>query len=142
MQLLKTLNSLLLILENEVRSNAVAFSVAYAMAFSAKVTLLNMYTCTETNQHMNCVEETEMQELAIEEFHGIVAEIIQFGQLLRLTEQIHLDNLSPLICDCFYQAAATAIWYFNESGSEQMGRSFNILAANLRSMRARWYIAG
>jgi hypothetical protein len=141
-QLLKTLNSLLHLLESEVRVNGVASSLAYAMAFSAKVTLLNMYTCTETNQRMNCVEETEMQVLAISEFRGMAAEIVCFSKMLQLTEQTHLDNLSPLVCVCLYQGAVTALWYFKESGSDQMAILLENLETDLRYMQTRWNIAG
>ncbi|KAL7948002.1 hypothetical protein V8C42DRAFT_351869 [Trichoderma barbatum] len=140
-QLLKTLNSLLHLLESDLSLHGAAFSLACAMAFSAKVTLLNMYSCTETNQRVNCVEETQMQVLAISEFRRMAAEIVRLGEILQLTEQIHLDTLSPLICDCLYQAAVTSLWYFKESGSEQMARFLETLEADLRSMQTRWNIA-
>lgn len=140
-QLLKTLNSLLHLLEAEFALNSVAFSLAYAIAFSAKVALLNMYSCTETNQRVNCVEETEMQALAIGEFRKLPAEIILFGDMLQLAEPINSENLSPLICDCLYQAAVTALWYFKESGSEEMAGYLENLETYLRSMQTRWNIA-
>jgi hypothetical protein len=140
-QLLKTLNSLLHLLDTEFGLNSVAFSLAYAIAFSAKVALLNMYSCTETNQHVGCVEETEMQALALGEFRKMPAEIMRFGDMLQLTEPVNSDNLSPLICDCLYQAAVTSLWYFKESGSEEMARNLEILETYLRSMQTRWNIA-
>jgi hypothetical protein len=140
-QLLKTLNSLLHLLETELGVNSVALSLAYAIAFSAKVALLNMYSCTETNQRVNCVEETEMQVLAISEFRKMPAEIVRFGDMLQLTESLNSDKLSPLICDCLYQAAVTALWYFKESGSEEMAGYLETLETYLRSMQTRWNIA-
>ncbi|KAL7914670.1 hypothetical protein GGI35DRAFT_434964 [Trichoderma velutinum] len=141
-QLHKTLDSLLHLLESELSVNGVVFSLACALAYSAKVALLNMYACTETNQRMNCVEETEMQVLAMGAFPRMPAEIIRFGEKLQLTEQIHIDTLSPLICDCLYQAAVTSLWYFNESGSEEMSRHLETLESDLRSIQTRWNIAG
>lgn len=140
-QLLKTLNSLLHLLDAEFGLNSVAFSLAYAIAFSAKVALLNMYSCTETNQHVNCVEETEMQALALGEFRKFPAEIVRFGDMLGLTEPIDSDKLSPLICDCLYQAAVTSLWYFKESGNEEMAGYLETLETCLRSMQTRWNIA-
>lgn len=142
MQLLNTINSLLRVLENDIRSNGVSFGVAFAIAISAKMTLLNMYACPDTNRRVNCVEETEMQALALQEFQVMVTDIVHLGQLLRLNEQVQLNKLSPLVCDSFYQAAATAIWYHKENGSEQMRNSYDILLANLQSMHTRWKIAG
>ncbi|KAL7917891.1 hypothetical protein ACQKWADRAFT_331500 [Trichoderma austrokoningii] len=140
-QLLRTLNSLLHLLETELGLNSVAFSLAYAIAFSAKVALLTKYSCTETNQRVNCVEETDMQVLAIGEFRKMPAEIVRFGDMLQLTESINSDHLSPLICDCLYQGAVTALWYFKESGSEEMAGYQEALETYLRSMQTRWNIA-
>ncbi|KAL2683403.1 hypothetical protein Neosp_007873 [[Neocosmospora] mangrovei] len=100
MQLLRTLNSFLELLKQERESEqAGSLSVAYAMAFSAKTVLLNMYACTETNRRLNSAEETEMQALAL------------------------------------------AAWYLNESGSEDMARSLDILNGCLRTIQSRWRVA-
>jgi hypothetical protein len=143
MQLLRTLNSLLELLKEELESDhAGVLSVAYAMAFSAKTVLLNMYACTETNRRLNCAEETELQALALGQFHAMVDEIIRFGERLQLSQPASLATLSPLVCDCLYQGAATAAWYLNENGSEQMARSLDILTGFLRTIEKRWRVAG
>ena len=142
MQLPRTLNSFLELLKEERESEqAGSLSVAYAMAFSAKTVLLNMYACTETNRRLNSAEETEMQALALGEFHAMVDEVVRFGQGLQLSQPTRLAALSPLICDCLYQGASTAAWYLNESGSEDMARSLDILNGCLRAIQSRWRVA-
>lgn len=133
---------MLQLLATEVQSDLNLFGVAYAMAFSAKMALLDMYACTETNHRMNCVEETEMQTLALRDFQSMVTEVTEFGMALTLSDEARLTSINPLICDCFYQAAAAAAWYEKESGSKQMAQSRDALKDVLLAINNRWKLSG
>lgn len=106
------------------------------------MTLLGIYTCNELNRRVNCVEETEMHALAISEFPKIVFEADKYAQALRLSGAAAISTISPLICDCYYQAAASAAWYYKENGSEQMAHCLKQLTDLLLSIKKRWLVAG
>lgn len=142
MQLLKTLDSLLQLLANEVHSDGSSFGIAYTMALSGKLALLDMYACSETNHGMNSAEETQIQAIAMEQFQSTAIEAAQFSKNLQLSDYPQSGALSPLMCDCFYQSAAGAAWYFAESGSEQMAQTRDALVEILQAIEGRWKSAG
>ncbi|KAH7317136.1 hypothetical protein B0I35DRAFT_354453 [Stachybotrys elegans] len=166
-QLLATLDSLLKVLAGESESAAAsataaptslelqlgsaAFGSAYAMALSAKMVLLDIYSCTCTSGRVNCAEEAEMQVITLRAYPDTVYEAARLA--MRLCE-VNSDSsssssstaqlllLSPFVNDCFYQGADAAAWYLNENGNEQMRDARDIFMQSLGRVKERWRVAG
>lgn len=78
-QLHKTLNSLIKLLQKEFTLDSIAFRTPLSLAFSAKMLFLDMYACSATNRGVNCAEEIELQGSAIEDLPRVVTEIAHFA---------------------------------------------------------------
>jgi hypothetical protein len=164
-QLLATLDSLVKVLAGESesaaaaasrtslesQSDSAAFGSAYAMALSAKMVLLDIYSCTCTSGRINCAEEAEMQAITLRAYPDTVYEAARLAMRLCGVNNdsssssngsaAQLPWLSPFVNDCFYQGADAAVWYLNENGNERMRDARDIFIQSLGCVKERWWVA-
>lgn len=142
MQIHATLDALSNVLAEEFKISPGRISTAFALLFTARLSLYDPYACTGTNHGDNTVEETQMQEIAISGLKETAQDIVQFSQYLGSHLGFDISSASPLICDCLYQAAANFAWLRLENGDPQADIAFRVLVDFLNLLNTRWRVAG
>ena len=142
LQLYRTISALASYLPAEFESDPERMTTSVALCYSTLLALCDPYSCTDSNHGLNTVEETEMQGIAISGLQSISNDVYQLSLHLRPFTDSNLDGASPLITDCIYQAAATKLWLFYESGAPEAADSLRTLREMLETINGRWKIAG
>ncbi|KAL1854557.1 hypothetical protein Plec18170_004647 [Paecilomyces lecythidis] len=142
MQIHATSDALSKVLADEFKHSPGKLSTALALLYTARLSLYDPYACTGTNHGDNTVEETQMQEIAINGLKENAQDIVHLSQSLRSHLGFDISSVSPLICDCVYQAAANFAWLRRENGDPQADIAFRILVDFLELVNTRWKVAG
>ncbi|KAF2195138.1 hypothetical protein K469DRAFT_722435 [Zopfia rhizophila CBS 207.26] len=117
---------------------------AIALCFSAKIALYDHYTCAEVDATggIGTPEQLGMQQVALENIKTTCIAVHTFAQKILL---FSLGNdttfLSPLLCNCLYQAAMSYTWYIRETGQTDLHAHLREIVDALRLIGARWGVA-
>ncbi|KAK7219015.1 hypothetical protein V2G26_007018 [Clonostachys chloroleuca] len=114
---------------------------ATALCHSALLHLYDAYCCTENSEanQMGCENLLEVQRLAISGLKEIPNAVFLFSKRLQaVTELGGMLRMSPLVCDCLYQAAATYLWYTLETGGQDYLPMANTIKDVLGILGTRW----
>lgn len=114
---------------------------ATALCHSALLHLYDTYCCTENTEanQMGCENLLEMQRLAISGLKEMPNTVFLFSKRLQaVTELGGMLRMSPLVCDCLYQAAATYLWYTLETGGQDYLPMANTIKDVLGILGTRW----
>ena len=151
LQLQRAADSFLRDLDNEFQSatsdRRLRLLTAKAIAFSTLMNLFDVAVCTEgdtirvTDDSMSA--RIEVQSIAMREQIRIAAEVVHFArEVNHIVAMEGMKVISPLICECYYQAAAYYAWHYRESGNDRSLDSLNSLRQALSSINVRWHVAG
>ncbi|KAK0917039.1 hypothetical protein LTR02_000369 [Friedmanniomyces endolithicus] len=125
-----------------------ALCTSMAICYSALLTLYDTYSCTERANPKGPEAQLVMQKEAIAGLSDISAAALHLARQIRGFVETEgqgasgLGRLSPLVIDCFYQAAANYAWYLRESSDPQCGERLRELKEVLRLCEGRWRVAG
>jgi hypothetical protein len=117
---------------------------AIGVCFSARIALYDNYTCAEVGASggIGTEEQLEMQEIALSNIKTTCMAVHAFaGRLSLVLESVDLAAVSPLICDCFYQAAMNYLWYIRETGQNQLTEHLMDIMNMLRALGSQWAVA-
>lgn len=94
---------------------------AIALCQSALLSLYDCHCCVENAEasEMGRVDLLEMQKIAIAGMRDVSGEVIDFAKRIKgVAELGGMLRMTPLVCDCLYQAATALLWYVNETACE------------------------
>ncbi|KAF3314531.1 hypothetical protein TWF173_004614 [Orbilia oligospora] len=120
------------------------FCTAISLCFSALFCLYSEYSCTESfaPEQLKSSSLQEMQRRALSGLEEICEAVLRFSKSVYVAVEIGgTTRVSPLICDCLYQAASTYLWYSRESGDQQWHEKVIELKMMLEIIGQRWQCA-
>lgn len=118
-----------------------------ALGYSALLSLYDMHCCIEGDA-IGITDEArgvriELQNIALREQKSIAAEVVEFAEdIVRISAIEGIVSVSPLICECIYEAAAYYAWHYRESSSKVSLDHLRRLRQTLKSISLRWQVAG
>ncbi|TKA79555.1 hypothetical protein B0A55_02741 [Friedmanniomyces simplex] len=157
LQLNRTFRALAAVLPDEVEADDPAHKptlcTSMAISYSALLTLYDAYSCTERAIPNGPEAQLVMQQEAIAGLSDLSAAVLHLARRIRDSIDTEaeeggggggggLSRLSPLIIDCFYQAAANYAWYVRESSDRDCGERLEELKEVLRLCEGKWRVAG
>lgn len=118
-----------------------------ALCYSALQVLYDVHSCVEVDEVEsvggNRGLRLDLQQLAIDGFKGVVANVSTFaGELVQAIEMGLLEKISPMVMQCLYSAGGTYAWYTRETGDERHLESLMELRGLLERFKGRWGVAG
>jgi hypothetical protein len=103
------------------------------------MTLYDPYTCQTPGQTPDELAHTAE---AIQGLKSISEEVVRFSHDKLATIEFALDQTSPLILDCVYQAATNYAWLVRETGDTKLVEKVRVLRRLLDAVGRRWRVAG
>jgi len=114
-----------------------------AICYSALLILYDLYSCTEQAPPNASEAHLQMQKTSIEGLGDISATVMLLARRVRdFIVKNGLGRVSPLVIDCFYQAAANYAWYMRESSDPTCGERVAELKDLLTECDKRWRVGG
>lgn len=131
---------------SEAHEDAYLFFTARGLCYAALGTLYDVHSCIEVDSVEtvggNRGLRIDLQQLAIDglkensaQIRDLATEVVQFIQLHGF------DRVSPLILQCFYNAAGTYAWYVRETGSPEHTASLATLRGAIETLKERWLVS-
>lgn len=142
MQLDRTLWALLQLLWQEFATAPQTICPALSLALSTSLILNEPYSCDSTNYGLDGKEAIEMQEMALFRLKILPCDVARLALYIEESIDISACSISPLICDCLYQAAATLEWFLHERPDGQMENALRCIRRSLELLDGRWKAAG
>lgn len=118
--------------------------LATALCHSALLSLCDWYCCTENceAENMGDANLLEMQRIAIAGLKEKSDAVFEFSQHLRAVAELGgMLRMSPLVCDCLYQATANYLWYNSETGNPDYLPMAHAVKDVLATLGTRWNAA-
>ncbi|MCJ1468512.1 hypothetical protein MMC07_007141 [Pseudocyphellaria aurata] len=144
-QLNRTLQAVSVVISNELdqESNMVLHS-AMALCYSGMMILNKPYSGTEsTGIFTGLVIPTEFQKHALNTLRLAARETSGFAASLHAHISDLVEQVSPLLAHCFYQAINTYGWFSREMPTNsEIPKAIEFLKETLRKLDRRWKIAG
>ncbi|KAF3071495.1 hypothetical protein CFAM422_006082 [Trichoderma lentiforme] len=140
MQLQRTITALLRLVTAEFEQDPAAFCIPLAMGLSTKMVLCQIYSCNTHSPLSKMVEEADAQVAALTDLKTVPEEVASFHR--RLTEQVDVSKIGPLICPCLYQAIVIITYFLRETCDRQLEKSRMPLINCLRILKGQWAVAG
>ena len=144
-QLNRSLQALSVVISNELGpESTMALYSAMALCYSGIVILNRPYSGTESVRHMpGLVIPNELQKHALATLRLAARETSGFAASLHVHLSDLLDQTSPLLGHCIYQAINTYSWFSREMPSNsEISKGMEFLKETLRRLDRRWKIAG
>jgi hypothetical protein len=129
---------------NTTLGNHIALFTPFAIVLSAEQLLHFTYSCAEADrpEAAGIPEQMEMQKTALSTLQDLFVRSRDFARLI--CESCTLGKasaISPLVCDCIYQAARHATLYVKETGSDMIREDLLEISAALKMLGSRWMVA-
>ena len=141
-QLYRTLAALGNLLPEELQHSPAQYTTPLALCYGAIMHICDPFCCTETNRGEHTVEETEMQNIALDGMKKTAWDIVRFAEVLKTMMHNNISAVSPLTADALYMGVQTYAWLAHESGSPDELSNYRTLREVLLQMNARWAVAG
>ncbi|KAI5460552.1 hypothetical protein BGZ63DRAFT_509973 [Mariannaea sp. PMI_226] len=118
---------------------------ANALCYSALLCLYELYCCAEGADPSQYSHPAfiEMQRLGIAGVKETSYNVYRFSQNIKSVAELGgMLKMSPLVCDCLYQAAANYAWLAGETSSEDDISKLATIKNVLGMLGKRWKLAG
>ncbi|KAI9764835.1 MAG: hypothetical protein M1840_007981 [Geoglossum simile] len=151
-QLDRTIRALYKLLPGEGPEDSISISNPLAICFSAIMTLYSPYTCQAPGQSPSELTYSAETLTSLKSLSSEVARLAH--DILTSLSPNHanrnpsspttynIEQTSPLILDCMYQAAANYAWLVRETGEREYVDSFQVLKGLFGVVAGRWRAAG
>lgn len=144
-QLNRSLQALSVVISNELdQESTMALHSAMALCYSGIMTLNKPYSGTESIGHMkDIVIPDEFQKHVLATLRLAARETSGFASSLQVHLSSPIDQASPLLAHCLYQAIYTYNWFNREMpANSEIPKAMEFLKETLRKLDRRWKIAG
>lgn len=150
LQLHRAISSFVIDLDHEYNqkptSQKMKLSTSRALAYSALTNLYDLHCCIEGDfiklSDDSRSSRLEMQSLALQEQQRAIERVVEFAKDFQAVLAVEgARSASPLVCDCFYQAAACYAWKFRETGDPVSLDALNVLRQTLELIGLVWHVA-
>ncbi|KAI9684149.1 MAG: hypothetical protein M1829_003419 [Trizodia sp. TS-e1964] len=139
----RTVQALSASVSGEMSEDSTGLSIPLAICFSALMTLYDPYSCPESSTGALLATELELQKQAIVGLKTVIKEVVDYSRHLQATLRFKsIENSSPFVTDCLYQAAASYVWLLRESGDPEQAQALNEIRTTLGMVDGKWRVAG
>ena len=119
---------------------------AIALCYSTLLAIYKVHACIEIDPiesgGQNRGMRIELQQLAIDGYKQIAPKILAFLTAIRQAVSKSVEFVSPFIFHCLFQAGDHFAWTVRENGSESHLAHLNEIRETLKTLQARWSVAG
>ncbi|KAH0542646.1 hypothetical protein FGG08_002969 [Glutinoglossum americanum] len=137
-QLDRTIRALYKLLPGKSADDSIGACTPLAVCFSAIMTLYDPYTCQTPGQTPDELSHTVE---AVQGLKNISEEVARLSHDKLAAIEYGLDQTSPLILDCVYQAAASYAWMVRETGEAEYVEKARVLRRVFEVVGRRWRAA-
>lgn len=144
-QMNRSLQALSVVISNELDQEAtMALHSAMALCYSGMMILNKPYSGIESSGTMTgLVIPHEFQKHAFATLRLAAIETSSFAASLQIHLSGLIDQVSPLLAHCLYQAINTYGWFSREMPADpEISKAMEFLKETLRKLDKRWKIAG
>ncbi|MBE3046106.1 fungal specific transcription factor domain-containing protein, partial [Candidatus Bathyarchaeota archaeon] len=120
------------------------FGAALGLGYSAILSLYGTYSCAEQQdaRQLGNPSLLEMQKTAMANLMGVCGEVSRLARRVSAAAELGgMLSMSPLLCNCFYEAGANYLWRIRETGDQGLRRDFFEIEGALGIMGTRWQCA-
>ncbi|KAI9868189.1 MAG: hypothetical protein M1813_006934 [Trichoglossum hirsutum] len=137
-QIDRTIRALYKLLPGKGSDDSIGSCTPLAVCFSAIMTLYDPYTCQSAGQTPEQLSHTAE---AVQGLKGVSEEVVRLAHDKLAAIELGLDQTSPLILDCMYQALANYAWLVRETGKAEFVEKARILRRLFEVAGKRWRVA-